>query len=179
MKRLYPLLILLVLVPGCGRNMWEQPRFGPLDASALFEDGAASRPLPPGVIPRGRSLDQAFLTGQENGVMLAVNPMPLTMELLERGRVRYNIFCSACHNYNGDGLGVVVQRGFPQPASFHAQRLREAPDGYFFWAITNGFGRMASYASKITPEDRWAIVAYIRAMQLSKRAPAELLEDSR
>jgi cytochrome c553 len=177
-KRLYPLLILLALVSGCGRNMWEQPRFGPLDDSTLFTDGAASRPLPPGVIPRGHSLDQALLTGMENGVMLTANPMPLTMELLERGRVRYNIFCSACHNYNGDGLGVVVQRGFPQPTSFHAQRPRDAPDGYFFGAITNGFGRMASYAAKITPEDRWAIVAYIRAMQLSQRVPAELLEGS-
>lgn len=176
MKRFYPLLILLALLPGCGRNMWEQPRFGPLEASTLFADGAASRPLPPGVIPRGRSLDQALLTGLEGGMMLTTNPLPLTAELLERGRVRYNIFCSSCHNYNGDGLGVVVQRGFPQPASFHTQRLRDAPDGYFFGAITNGFGRMASYASKITPEDRWAIVAYIRAMQLSQHAPAELLE---
>ncbi|MBS3965798.1 MAG: cytochrome c [Truepera sp.] len=179
MKRLYPLLILLALLPGCGRNMWEQPRFGPLDDTTLFTDGAASRPLPPGVIPRGRSLDQAFLTGLEGGMMLTANPMPLTTELLERGRVRYNAFCSACHNYNGDGLGIVVQRGFPQPTSFHAQRLRDASDGYFFGAITNGFGRMASYAAKITPEDRWAIVAYIRAMQLSQHAPAELLEGSR
>jgi mono/diheme cytochrome c family protein len=174
-KRCYPLLIVLALVPGCGQNMWEQPRFGPLDASTLFADGAASRPLPPGVIPRGRSLDQSLLTGLENGV-IPTNPLPLTAELLERGRERYNIFCSACHNYNGDGLGIVVQRGFPQPASLHVQRLRDASDDYFFGAITNGFGRMASYASKITPEDRWAIVAYIRAMQLSQRAPPELLE---
>jgi mono/diheme cytochrome c family protein len=170
------LVAVALLLAGCGQNMYDQPKYKPLDASILFADGAASRPLPPGVIPQGRSLDEAFLTGMDGGVMLATNPLPLTEALLARGQERYNIYCAVCHNYNGDGLGMVVQRGFPQPSSFHVQRLRDAPDGYLYMAITNGFGRMYSYASRIEPDDRWAIVAYIRALQLSQHAPLELLE---
>ena len=100
-------------------------------------------------------------------------PIPPTLELCQRGQQRYNIYCTPCHNFSGNGLGVIVKKGMPQPVSFHDQRLRDAPVGYFFNAMTNGFGRMYSYASRIPPEDRWAIASYIRALQLSQNATLE------
>ena len=101
--------------------------------------------------------------------------MPLTAELVARGRERYDIFCSPCHGRTGDGRGMIVQRGFKSPSSFHIERLRQVQDGYFFDVISNGFGEMSSYASQVKPADRWAIVAYVRALQLSRQTPAELL----
>jgi mono/diheme cytochrome c family protein len=114
--------------------------------------------------------------------LLSDIPLELSTELLERGQQRYNIYCAPCHNFTGDGQGVIVQKGMPQPVSFHDQRLRDQNIGYFYFVSTNGFGRMFSYASRITPEDRWAIAAYIRTLQLSQHAtledvPADLIDE--
>jgi hypothetical protein len=143
--------------------MHDQPRLEPLQESAFFADGRASRPLVEGTVARGHLRD----------------PLPLTPELLARGRERFDIFCTPCHDRTGSGNGIVVQRGFRRPESYHSERLRAAPDGYFFDVMTNGFGTMLDYRERITPRDRWAIVAYVRALQLSQSAlltdlPAEV-----
>ena len=167
-------LCLAVVITGCGRNMYDQPRFDPLDASAFFPDGASARPLIEGTVSRERgAVDPSFFTGQGPSGLLTEVPLELTVDVLQRGQERYNIYCSVCHNYNGDGRGMIVQKGAVQPTSFHEQRLLDAPVGYFFNAMTNGFGRMYPYDSRISPEDRWAIAAYIRALQLSQNATAE------
>lgn len=171
MKLAIALLAAALAVTGCGRNMFDQPRADTYDASPYFADGAASRPLMEGTVSRERgNVDPSFYTGQGPDGMLTELPLELSMEVLARGQERYDIFCSVCHNYNGDGLGMIVQKGAVQPTSFHEQRLLDAPVGYYFNAMTNGFGRMYSYASRITPEDRWAIAAYIKALQLSQNA---------
>ncbi|MEW5959606.1 MAG: cytochrome c [Chloroflexota bacterium] len=171
-----------LLTSGCDLvplHMRDQPRYDPLQASALFEDGLSARPIPANTIPRGPwgqiKLDEALNTGKVNGEYVTDFPLPVSREVLERGQERYDIFCSPCHSRVGDGQGMIVQRGFPQPPSFHISRLREQPNGYYYEVITNGFGRMYSYASRIHPEDRWAIVAYIRALQFSQNAPLEAL----
>ncbi|MDW8167442.1 MAG: cytochrome c [Acidobacteriota bacterium] len=115
-------------------------------------------------------MDEHLYTGKVRGQLAETFPFPITRSILERGRERYDIFCAPCHGRDGYGEGMIVQRGFRQPSSFHTDRLRQAPVGYFFDVITNGFGTMYSYASRIPPEDRWAIVAYIRALQLSQNA---------
>jgi mono/diheme cytochrome c family protein len=162
---------LLAAAAGCRQDMHDQPRYEPLERSRFFADGRASRPLVPGVIARGHlQADSAFYRGEVDGKFAEVFPLPVTRELLERGRERYDIFCAPCHDHVGAGAGVIVQRGFKSPASFHEERLRGMPPGYFFQAMTNGFGVMASYAAQVPPRDRWAIVAYIRALQLSQHA---------
>jgi mono/diheme cytochrome c family protein len=108
-----------------------------------------------------------------NGVPVSAFPFPITRQVLERGRERYNIYCTPCHGYTGEGRGMIVQRGFPQPPSYHTDRLRQAPVGHLYDVISNGYGAMYSYAARISPEDRWAIVAYIRALQLSQHATAD------
>lgn len=162
----------VLLLSSCGRNMFVQPKAKAFDASTFFADGSSMRPLPEGTVSREvGALDAAYVSGVDAGGMLTELPLPLTVELLQRGQERFDIYCSPCHNYNGDGMGQVVQRGFPQPVSFTAtQRLLDAPVGYFYSAMTNGFGRMYSYASRIPVEDRWAIAGYIRALQLSQNA---------
>ncbi|HEX7004404.1 MAG TPA: cytochrome c [Trueperaceae bacterium] len=168
------LLALLVLLTGCGRNMVEQPNFKYYEANPYFETGTTAQVPPANTISRERgAIDPAFFTGQGENGLLAELPIELTPELLRRGQERFNIYCSPCHNYNGNGRGVVVQRGFPQPRSFHDPGVRSQPVGYYFNAMTNGFGRMFPYASRIPPEDRWAIAGYIRALQLSRYATAE------
>jgi mono/diheme cytochrome c family protein len=148
-----------------------QPRYDPLASSDFFEDGRSARPVVPGTIARGQlRADTKFYRGTENGEPVSTIPVPVTRQLLELGRERYNIFCSPCHGLLGDGQGMVVQRGFRQPPSFHIDRLREVPIGHFFVVETNGFGVMASYASRVRPEERWAIAGYIRALQLSQAA---------
>jgi cytochrome c553 len=165
------LLATALVVTGCGRNMFDQPRADTYEASPYFADGAASRPLLEGTVSRERgNVDPSFYSGQGPDGMVTELPLELSMEVLARGQERYDIFCSVCHNYNGDGDGMIVQKGAVQPTSFHEQRLLDAPVGYYFNAMTNGFGRMYSYASRITPEDRWAIAAYIKALQLSQNA---------
>lgn len=169
---------ILLLLTGCDLvplHMRQQPYYRPLTASTLFEDGASSRPLPANTVPRGEwgelMLNEVLYTGKENGEFVTTIPVPVTRALLERGRERFDIFCSPCHSRLGDGQGMIVQRGFPPPPSFHIDRLRQQPDGYFYDVISNGFGKMYSYASRVPPEDRWAIVAYIRALQLSQNFP--------
>jgi hypothetical protein len=169
------LLLGLVLGAGaCRQDMHNQPRYKPLGGSAFFEDGRASRPPVEGTVPRGYArTDEHFYTGKVNGRLVETFPFPITRRVLERGRERYDIFCAPCHGRDGYGEGMIVQRGFRRPPSFHTDRLRRAPVGHFFDVITNGFGTMYGYASRIPPEDRWAIIAYIRALQLSQNATLE------
>jgi cytochrome c553 len=163
-------LALGLLVAGCRQDMHDQPRFKPLAGSDFFGDGRSARPPVEGTVARGQLRDDAHLyTGLVNGEPAATFPVEITAELLARGRERYDIFCSPCHDRVGRGTGMVVQRGFRQPTSFHDDRLRTALPGYYFDVMTNGFGAMSSYASQVPVRDRWAIAAYIRALQLSQR----------
>ncbi len=151
--------------------MHVQPKYKPLDPSNFFPDGRSERPPVPGTVARGHlDIDELRYTGKVNGVPADEFPFPITRQDLERGRERYNIYCSPCHDYTGSGHGLVVQRGFPAPPSYHIDRLRQAPVGHFFDVMTNGFGTMFSYASRVSPDDRWRIAAYIRALQLSQHA---------
>ena len=150
--------------------MQDQPKYKDLRGSAFFEDHRSARPLPEDTVARGfLAADARFATGKENGQPIATLPVPLTRELLARGRERYGIYCTPCHGMTGDGLGIVVQRGLRRPNSFAIDRLREAPVGYFYDVMTRGFGAMMDYSAQIPPEDRWAIAAYVRALQLSQR----------
>ncbi|HET8986261.1 MAG TPA: cytochrome c [Trueperaceae bacterium] len=171
--------LLMVLLSSCGRNMFDQAKAEPFDASPYFADGASMRPLVPNTVSREfGALEPAYLTGMDANGMLTELPVELSLELLHRGQERFDIYCSPCHNYNGNGLGATVRRGFPQPTSFTTtDRLLDAPVGYFYSAITNGFGRMYSYASRIPVEDRWAISAYVKALQLSQNASADDIPD--
>ena len=168
-------LVALTLI-ACRRDMMNQPRARPFSQSNFFSDGTSARSLPPHVVARGAiNQDDLFHTGLANGILATQLPMKLTPQLLGRGRERYDAFCAECHGRIGDGQGVVAQRGFPAPPSYHIDRLRDAPLGHFFDVMTNGYGAMASYASQVDPQDRWAITAYIRALQLSQNAnPANL-----
>ncbi len=151
--------------------MHDQPRYEPLEASDFFSDGRGSRPLVAGTVARGHLReDDHFYTGKLGTNFVDTFPFPLTRQILERGQERFNIFCSPCHDRLGNGEGMVVQRGFRRPPSFHIDRLRGAPAGYYFDVISNGFGAMQDYAAQVPARDRWAIVAYIRALQLSQRA---------
>ncbi|HEV2348816.1 MAG TPA: cytochrome c [Terriglobia bacterium] len=158
--------------------MHVQPRYNPMAASTFFEDGRSDRPVVPGTVARGHlRTDEALYTGKLNGVEVNTFPFPVTRAVLARGQERYNIYCTPCHDRLGDGQGMIVLRGFPPPPSYHIDRLRQAPVGHFFSVMTNGYGTMYSYASRITPEDRWAIAAYIRALQLSQAAKLSDLEE--
>ena len=166
-----------------------QPKYKPLDSSNFFDDGRSARPPVPGTVARGHlRIDEHLYAGKVNGVPVDTFPFPITRHDLERGRGRYNIYCAPCHDDTGHGQGMVVQRGFPAPPSYHIERLRQAPVGHFFDVMTNGYGTMYSYASRVSPEDRWRIAAYIRALQLSEHATlddvpekerARLMEKSR
>ena len=165
------LSVCVVFFAGCRLDMHIQPKYKPDEPSTFFEDGRSDRPEVNGVVARGHlRVDQQFYTGRVNGVVVNTFPFPITREVLDRGRERFNIYCSPCHDYTGSGHGMIVQRGFPAPPSYHIDRLRQAPVGHFFEVITDGYGAMFSYASRISPKDRWAIVAYIRALQLSQHA---------
>jgi mono/diheme cytochrome c family protein len=169
------ILGLASLAGGCAPNMFKQPKNKSLTESDFFADGRAARLPVEGTVARGMlRTDERLYTGKVNGLFVGNVPLPLTRELLTRGRERFDIFCSPCHGRLGDGSGMIVQRGLRRPPSYHIDRLREIPDGYFFDAITNGFGAMPSYASRVGVQDRWAITAYIRALQLSQ---ASRLED--
>jgi hypothetical protein len=163
--------VVALLLTGCRLDMHLQPKYLPYEPTDFFADGRSERQPVAGTIARGQlRLDELFYTGKENGVEADEFPFPITRQDLERGRERYNIFCSPCHDYTGRAHGFIVQRGFPLPASYHIQRLREAPAGHFFGVITNGFGAMYSYADRLDPADRWRIAAYIRVLQLSRSA---------
>jgi hypothetical protein len=155
----------------CRSDMHVQPRYNPLDGTQFFGDERSARPEVPGTVARGHlRIDDHLYLGKVDGKEAESFPFPITRAVLERGRERYNIYCTPCHGLTGEGRGMIVQRGFPSPPSYHIDRLRQAPPGHFYNVITNGFGAMYSHAARIAPEDRWAIVAYIRALQLSQHA---------
>ena len=153
--------------------MHDSPRYRPYRASVVFADGSSARNLVEGTVPRGFLRADAHLyEGKVNGQPATSFPFPITAADLDRGQERFNIYCSPCHGRTGEGNGMVVQRGFKQAASYHTDRLRQAPVGYFFDVITNGFGAMPDYAVQIRAEDRWRVIAYVRALQLSHNAQA-------
>ena len=177
-------LIALLLLPGCElrQAMYNQPKNKALEASTFFPDGRSARLPVAGTIAQGQlRLDRHFYEGKADTGLATTLPMPLTAELLERGRQRFDIYCSPCHDRTGRGNGMIVQRGMKRPPSYHIDRLRTAPVGYFYDVITNGFGVMYSYASRIPPEDRWAIAAYVKTLQFSQQASYDQLptEDQR
>jgi mono/diheme cytochrome c family protein len=185
---------------GCRRDMQDQPKVKPLRGATFFADGLGSRQPIENTIPRGflRADNPEFYTGKKSGAATATAtpaqqqtagaqnsaqqnlfpddvvefPIPVTKDVVERGQSRFNIFCSACHGLTGNGDGMIVRRGFRRAASFNDDRLRQAPVGHFFDAITNGWGAMPSYASQIPVQDRWAIIAYVRALQASQQNTA-------
>jgi mono/diheme cytochrome c family protein len=165
------LALYVVCITGCNQEMANQPKYKPYAPSTFFADGRSARPLVEGTVARGHiELDEPLYTGKIAGQPVDTLPVPVTRALLERGQERYNIYCTPCHDHVGHGQGMVVRRGFRRPPSFHIDRLREAPIGHFFDVMTNGFGAMPDYAAQVTPRDRWAIAAYIRALQLSQHA---------
>ena len=164
-------LVVLILSTGCYQKMGQQPRYDPLEPSGFFTDGMSARPRIPGTVARGElSTDPYFETGMIGGQPGDGFPMPVTAEVMDRGESRFNIYCSQCHGRLGDGNGMIPSRGFRRPPSFHTQTLRTAKAGHFFDVMTNGFGSMPPYKTMIPPSDRWAIAAYIRALQLSQGA---------
>ena len=171
-RTLTPVLALAALLAAaCRQDMHDQPRFEPLEASSFFADGRSSRPQVRGTIARGElRLDEHLYRGTVDGELATTFPFEMTRDMLDRGRERYDIYCSVCHDRTGSGEGLVVKRGLKQPPSFHIERLREAPPGYYFDVITRGFGAMYDLSDRIPAEDRWAIVGYVRALQLSQNA---------
>lgn len=165
----------VLLLAGC-TDMWNGNKMKPLEESRFFADKQASRPLVAGTVPRGMA-DAAspFHTGKQDGGFVTAIPVTIDSALLYRGRDRFDTFCSPCHGRTGEGTGMIVQRGFPKPNSFHMDSVRAKPDGYYFDVITNGFGRMYSYAPSVPTADRWAIVAYVRALQMSRTVDAAAL----
>jgi len=158
----------LFLLVGCSlkQDMAKQPAERPLWPSDFFEDGRSARPLVENTVMRGSVLEDELAIPKDSNVF----PLPLDLQLLERGEDRYKIFCSPCHGLQGDGNGMVAMRGMKHPPSYHQDRLRQVPNGYIYDVITNGFGAMFGYSAQVTPRDRWAIVAYVRALQLSRNA---------
>ncbi len=170
------LFFCLGLTASCRLDMRDQPRYEPLEESRFFGDGAAARPRVADTVARGQlQLDDHLYLGRVNGQPAETFPFTVTLAVLERGQERYDIFCTPCHGLVGDGQGVITEYGMPVPTSFHDPDLRAEPSGAYFTIITNGTRVMPSYGSRIRPEDRWAIIAYIRALQLSQNADAEQL----
>ena len=161
-----------IVMTGCRLDMHIQPKYKGLEPSSFFNNGRSERPPVPGTVARGElRTDELLYTGKINGQIANVFPFPITQEDLERGQQRFDIYCAPCHDYTGSGNGMIVQRGFPPPPSYHIDRLMKAPVGHFFDVMTNGYGTMYSYAARVSPRDRWCIAAYIRALQLSQNAP--------
>jgi mono/diheme cytochrome c family protein len=198
-------LLALLSLGGCERamhDMYDQPKDKALAPSPLFDNGNSARVPPPGSQPMASGAAADTSSGRRGGVMPApapgpalpldaqgrslargevgeqryANPLPITMALLQRGQQRFNIFCAPCHGRSGTGDGMIVRRGFPAPPSYHSDALRNAPDSHFYQVISDGYGVMYPYADRIAPADRWAIVAYIRALQLSQHAPRDRLD---
>lgn len=167
-------LVCAVGLAGCTSDMWTGSKLMPLDPSPVFANDNSSRPSLPDTVARGSVPQNApQVTGlAADGKPVDTLPVPLTRALLDRGQQRFNIYCAPCHGRAGDGNGMIVRRGFPPPPSYHTDRLRRAPIGHFVDVMTHGFGAMYSYADRVAPPDRWAIAAYIRALQLSQHAPA-------
>ncbi len=153
--------------------MHDQPKYRPLRGSEIFADKRSARPLVEGTVARGTLReDTALYTGKTGGAFVTEIPVQVTPELLARGHSQYQVFCAPCHGRTGRGDGMIVQRGFKKPSSFHVDRLRQMPIGYFYDVIASGFGAMSDYAAQIPPKDRWAIAAYVRVLQFSQYAPA-------
>jgi mono/diheme cytochrome c family protein len=172
-KVLPALLVLTALTVGCRQDMHIQPYYRPLAKSDFFNDDRSARQPVEGTVARGDLReDTYFYTGKIGTNDGDYMPFEVTADVLERGRQRYNITCTPCHGRVGDGDGFIVSRGLRRPPSFHIDRLRKLPIGYFFDVSTNGFGVMPDYAAQVTPRDRWCIAAYIRALQLSQNATA-------
>jgi len=171
--RLLGVLIGIAAAAGCRQDMYNQPKATPLVESDFFGDGRSARGPVPGTVARGQlAEDRAYAEGiGPDGKFVGHIPVPVDRALLMRGRERFDIFCSPCHDRTGSGQGMIVQRGYKQPPSLHEDRLRNQPIGYFFDVMTNGFGEMPAYASQIPRADRWAIASYIRALQFSQHAP--------
>jgi len=158
---------------GCRQDMHNQPRYKPFAATDFFGDGRASRPAIEDTVARGQlHIDQARYTGKVDGKDVEAFPIQMTRADVERGQQRFNIYCSPCHGRLGNGHGMIVARGLRQPPSYLDQRLVDAPVGHFFDVMTNGYGAMYSYASRVAVDDRWRVAAYIRALQLSQGATA-------
>ena len=181
LPRAIVLVVMSVALGACRQDMHDAPRYEPLEGSAFFADGRSSRVLPANTVARGQLREDDHLyTGKVDGQLAVEFPMPVTSETMARGQERFNVFCSPCHGRTGEGNGMVVQRGFRQPPSFHEDRLLNAPVGYYFDVMTNGFGAMQDYAAQVPVADRWAIAAYVRALQLSRRAtPADVPAERR
>lgn len=199
------ILLIAFALAGCEsgmHEMYDQPKDKPLTPSPLFANGNSSRPYVPGTVPHSAGALAGTSSGRNDKVTLVpqagpvtgvdaqgkplaqsgsaaapgyANPLPITPELLARGRERFNIYCAPCHSRVGDGDGMIARRGFPSPPSYHTDALRNAPDRHFYQVISDGYGVMYPYADRVDPHDRWAIVAYIRALQLSQHAPASVL----
>ena len=180
---LLPVVLLGGVSSACRQDMHDAPRVEANEATDAFEDGRGNRPLVEGTVPRGwLNDDEQLTTGKVNGQAVDEFPFPVTRDVLERGQQRFNAYCSPCHGRTGIGNGMIVQRGLKPPPSLHDDRLRTSPVGYYFDVMTNGFGVMQDYRAQVDVKDRWAIAAYIRALQLSQRAtvadvPADKVPD--
>jgi cytochrome c553 len=169
-------MALVLFLAGCTstgiqHGMEDQPKAKPFTESEFFADGRSARPLVAGTVARGElHEDELLYTGKLKGKDAEIFPFPITRAVLEHGRERYDIYCAVCHDRAGTGDGMIVRRGFRKPPSYHTDALRKAPAGHFFDVITNGFGTMYPYADRIPIRDRWAIVAYIRALQAGQNA---------
>jgi mono/diheme cytochrome c family protein len=173
LRRALCVLPLVALAVGCRQDMHDAPRYDPLEYSPVFSQGASARELVEGTVARGTVSDDELLsTGKVGGQVSAAFPFAITRADLDRGEQRFNIYCAPCHGRTGEGNGMVVQRGYRQPPSYHLDRLREAPAGYFFDVMTNGFGTMPDYRSQVPVADRWRIAAYIRVLQASQHTTA-------
>lgn len=176
-------VLCLFLLSACHQDMYNQPRYKKpymleRGATTIFPDGMVARPRVPNTISQSQVLaDEHFYTGQVNGEYVTEFPYPITSEILRRGKDRFTIFCTPCHGRLGNGLGMVQRRGLTPPANYHTDRLRTAPVGYIFNVITNGYRNMYPYGAKIPPEDRWAIISYVRALQLSQNATCDDVPD--
>jgi Cytochrome C oxidase, cbb3-type, subunit III len=170
-----------IVLTGCGyslrQDMANQPRQNPLSPTSFFSDDRSERPLSENTVARGEIENDALFVPKDSNAF----PLPLTRDLLQRGQERYGIFCAPCHGIQGDGQGMIAVRGMKHPPSYHQERLRLEPNGYIYDVVTNGFGAMYGYSAQISQRDRWAIIAYVRALQLSRNAsvsdlPPELRE---
>jgi len=168
-------VLAMLTAAACRQDMHDQPKYIALRPSDFFTDGRSARPIPAGTVPRGHlNGDTALYTGKaSDGSFLNTFPFPVTKQVLVRGQQRYNIYCAPCHDRTGSGLGMIVRRGFRRPPSYHIDRLRQVPNGYLFDVISSGFGAMPDFSAEIQPADRWAIVGYMRALQLAQKANVE------
>lgn len=173
---LFALVCCVGILAGCRLDMRDQPRYEPLEESAFFANGASARPRVADTVARGQlQLDDHLYLGRVNGQPAESFPFTVTLGVVQRGQERYDIFCTPCHGLTGDGQGIITDYGMPVPPSFHDPDLRAEPAGAYFTVITNGTRVMPPYGSRIPPADRWAIIAYIRALQLSQNADASQL----